>query len=360
MTEAARIMNAWREICREREIELRPPAPLLNPDPTVLIVNAGITPFKATMLAGHPMRPAAIIQPCLRTFWSNPGRFAFDMLTLVGERADLDPAVSVVLAFLARLGFAAQDLICVADQDDSDVIEIANAMTGPQRVETQRGNTDTYWTRWEFGYGPALSGRGLTIVLAKADSPRVSLGNVIIVSHPASGRSYFDIGFGVERLGSVFCGGDEWAATTDGQCFADIMALGFDADQTKVIANHVLGAKRMIEAGLRPGAKGAAYLLRKLVRSAVDLVVEWSPWDVEPRATVVLLVEAARSLLPINDRSMLPVITGAIDDYLNSIDRALATARKWSSCESGDTSRSPHRFRDTLGLPRWAIARLLQ
>lgn len=360
MTQAARIMDAWREICREREIELRPPAPLLNPDPTVLIVNAGITPFKATMLAGHPIRPTAIIQPCLRTFWSNPGRFAFDMLTLVGERADLVAAASVVMAFLARLGFAVEDLICVADRDDSDVIEIANAMTGPQRVETQRGNTDTYWTRWEFGYGQALSGRGLTIVHAKADSPRVSLGNVIIVSHPASGRSYFDIGFGVERLGSVFCGGDEWAAATDGHCFAEIMALGFDADQTKVIANHILGAKRMIEAGVRPGAKGAAYLLRKLIRSAVDLVVEWSPLDVEPRAAVALLVEAARSLLPINDRSMLPIIIGAIDDYLNSIDRALSKARKWWSYESAEMNRSSRRFRDTLGLPPWAIARLLQ
>jgi hypothetical protein len=265
-----------------------------------------------------------------------------------------------VKAFLARLGFAAEDLLCVADQDDCDLIEIANAMTGPRRVETQRGNTDAYWTRWEFGYGQALSGRGLTIVHAKADSARVSLGNVIILSHPTSGRSYFDIGFGVERLGSVFCGGDEWAATTEGHCFADIIALGFDADQTRVIANHILGAKRMIEAGVRPGAKGAAYLLRKLVRSAVDLVVEWSPSDVEPRATVVRLAEAARALLRTADGSVLPTIIGAIDDHLNSIERAISMARKWSSGESAELQRSSHRLRDTLGLPRWAIERLLQ
>lgn len=359
MTQADRIIANWRQLCREYHIPLRPPAPLLNPDSTVLLVNAGITPFKPAMLAGEPMDSTAIVQPCLRTYWKGSGRFAFDMLTIVGARPDLDRAARLAMELLTGIGFAMEDITSVADENDPDVISVAEAMTGRGRVKKQRGNNGTYWTRWEFGHGEALSGRGLTLVHTGDSARHISLGNVIIVSHLPSGRSYFDIGFGVERLGSVFFGGDEWAPTAEYRRFPEVMALGFSTDQVRAIANHIVAARRMINAGAAPGPKGAAYLLRKLIRSAVDMVIEAAPVDTVPEDVVLPLMEAARLLLTPEDERALQTVIGAINDYLLAVGHGLAATLKRLQRE-GANAISSSKLRDTFGLPYWAIFRLLQ
>lgn len=359
MTQTDRIIAKWRQLCRDHAIPLRPPAPLLNPDPTVLLVNAGITPFKLAMLAGEPMDVTAIVQPCLRTYWKGSGRFAFDMLTIVGARPDLDRAARLAVELLSGIGFAMEDIASVADEDDPDVIAVAEAMTGRDRVKKQRGNNDAYWTRWQFGHGEALSGRGLTLVHTGDSARKISLGNVIIVSHLPSGRSYFDIGFGVERLGSVFFGGDEWAPTAEYQRFPEVMAIGFSADKVKAIANYIVAARRMIDAGAVPGPKGAAYLLRRLVRSAVDMVIEAMPAEVVPEDAVLPLMEAARLLLTPADECTLQAIIGEINGYLLAIDHGLAAAQKRLQ-RRGVNAITSSKLRDTLGLPHWTISRLLQ
>lgn len=357
MTVYAGIIAGWRRACAKHGVRVRPPAPILNPDPTLLVVNAGITPFKPMMLAGEPLDPVAIVQPCLRTHWSGSGRFAFEMLTLFGEQRDVALGVGLTMDFLADIGAEGSSLSVVADDAVPEVFSLACSMVGPDRVTRQSGNTDDYWTQWEFGHGDLLSGRGLTLVYTDEAGRRASLGNVILVHHKTSGRVYFDIGFGVERLGSVVGEGDEW----DGEAnyVANVEAMGFGTDEAREIVNHLIAARRLIEAGALPGSRGAGYLLRKLVRRAVDIAVEAAPQTRRPEDAASSLLEARWFFAPdAPDHRVSSLIADISGAYLSSVARAMRAVKK--DIRNGADEAVMSRLHDTYGLPRWAVARLLR
>lgn len=353
MTGVDSVVQAWKACCGRLAVPLVPAAPLLRPDPTVLLVNAGITPFKPAMLAGARLAPAAVIQPCLRTYWSAPGRFAFDMLTMVGMDEDAALAARLTVALVERLGVERRRLQCVVDTRDADLAAFAARMCPPEAIEFQDGNDDRYWTRWHFGEGDALVGRGLTLIHAEGRL-RLSLGNLILVDHPASGRRYVDLGFGVERLASIRHAGDEWAPTAAAAGIARLVAGGMASERARDLANRASAMARMIDAGATPDAHGAGYLLRKLVRGTVDAAVTAAPRHL-PHADAVAQLLADLPIF-IHDPQAMSVVAIEAGRYLEQVERGWrALVRRARRTGMPPAQLDPA---GTYGLPLWAGERL--
>ena len=348
------VVQAWEESCRALGVPLVPAAPLLRPDPSVLLVNAGVTPFKPAMLRGERLQPTAVVQPCVRTYWGAPGRFAFDMLTMVGMAEDAEIAARLAASLAERLDLARCRLGCVLDERDADVAAHAQILCERDRIEVQEGNNDRYWTRWHFGEGDALVGRGLTLIHV-GDDTRLSLGNLIVVDHRDSGQSYVDLGFGVERLASIPHAGDEWAPTPAAAAIARLVARGVRRNYACDLANRAAAAERMIGAGALPDARGAGYLLRKLIRGTVDASVTATAGDAAPELAVERLL-ADLSVLLDDNISVCAIFGAEAANYLEQVARGqLALLRRHRRTGASLASLDPA---GTYGLPTWASARL--
>jgi len=347
------VQHCWNQALEECSIPEVAPAPLLNPDASVLIVNAGITVFKQVMLSGANLPTTAITQPCIRTHWNSDGLFMFSMLTAVGSVDQMDVGMKLVTRFLAALSLHIDHYICVVDDRDEDVTTRARELGTSVEIEFQHGNTDAYWTRWQFGSGAELEGRGLTLVALDRNGQRYSLGNIIIVHHEPSRRDYFDIGFGLERIVSLFHNGDYWAGSHWKASIDAVTALGYSDAQTRRIANHLIAIHKLIAEGADPAPKGAGYLTRKLIRQAVDLVMAQDASNTSPDATINRLMKASAIFNAAAGLDAHETVVNHVQAYISGIDRTLQMAAK-AARKQGIAVRDLD-LSGTYGIPSWAL-----
>ena len=351
------VQQCWKRALSQSGIPEAAPAPLLKPDESVLVVNAGITPYKSTMLSGADLPPTATTQPCIRTHWKSGGLFLFSMLTAVGSRDRLDHGLALTRYFLNALPIDCDRYVCVVDERDYDVASCASALGDGMAVEYQSGSTDAYWTRWRFGHGERLVGRGLTIVARDREDCRYSLGNLIVVRHAVSNSDYFDIGFGLERIVSLFHGGDYWGGSIWKVPLERIATLGFDDAQARQVANRLVAVHRLIAEGAYPTAKGAGYLTRKLTRQAVDLVMDKVPADPQAAPPIERLLQASAILDAAAGLDAHEAVVDHVRDYLAGIEKAIGMVAKVSRRRGVDMADLD--LSGTYGIPPWARCRIL-
>ena len=279
------IANRCEEFWRKENAIVRHSFPLVHEDPTVLFVNAGITPFKSFMLEGSEVPTTSVVQHCLRTYWNEGTRFHFRMLTVVGMARNLMRITSATFRMLADVGYASTQLYAVVDPRDSDLVRALDGHLPTHHIHLQEGNTEAYWTRWTLGHGLPLVGRGLTIATRRPTKDRtghsctpvsecgdyLSLGNIILIKLAGSSSEYVDVGIGVERLGE----GIGMAESDTNQAIAML---------SHTSASKLAEAKRkqliylcdavftLIDEGVKPSAKKHGYILRKLLRSIFVLL----------------------------------------------------------------------------------------
>jgi len=344
-----RVWNQSRESCGIKEA---PAAPLLNPDKSVLVVNAGITVFKAAMLSGLDIEATSITQPCIRTHWGSDGLFLFTMLTAIGSISELGKGLDLVRGFLKALPFDQESYFCAVDRRDDDVVAIAREFSDDRNIRFQRGNTPAYWTRWQFGSGEDLVGRGLTIIAQDNDGQRHSLGNIILVEHNPSGCQYFDIGFGLERIVSIFHNGDFWTASRWNKSIYAICDLGFSESDARQIANHLVAIHKLIAEGAAPGPKGAGYLTRKLIRQAVDqTILQVSP-AAQPDDAGTILLAASAILIDAKNNEVHSIIVAHVQSYISGVSKAIRRAER-AARKSGVAIHELD-LSGTFGIPTWA------
>jgi alanyl-tRNA synthetase len=345
-----------------------PSFPLLHDDGSVYFVNAGITPFKAHMLSGGPLPLTAVLQRCLRTRWDSAGGFRFEMMTVVGM-AEALPTVSALLFRLLEeeLGLDRERLHCVLDLTETRLRGLTGPLP-PARLHHQSGNNEALWTRWEFGYGDRLAGPGLTLVwdlgaeracgesceASCACGRHLPLGNIVVVENPGAQRAYFDVGFGVERLASIFHGGLTGAFDPLRSALAASAVLPLPEREAARLADCHAAVCLLVEEGLRPEGKGAGYVLRKLVRTMYDCVSGQAPGDaVAALAGLVseLLLAAEPPLADSLRSAVSAMIEAEAHSYAESIARAVPRARQLLSRSKLSEGDLRLRLRDTYGLP---------
>ena len=364
---------------QNRGFRTLPSFPLVTDDPSVLFINAGITPFKPTMLEGKFLPTTAIVQRCLRTRWNTSGLFRFEMLAILGMASRLHEATAHFWDFLTEeIGLSLSNLHCVANEQDTDLLNLISPYLPDQKIHYLNANNHKYWVRWEFGYGEILTGRGLTLVWEFTSCSTccttccihcecnrfLPLGNIVDVLHAPTGYRYFDIGFGVERLTSLFHNGDVYFIDTFQVPINKFCDLGIDMEIAKSLTNLYSSIILLIDEGVLPSNKKSGYILRKMIRCIVELLY------VDPYEIVIESVkQATKCYLSLTDSrrdSSAEVFLSVIIDecvlYIKNIDRQTQMAKKFLRRKDKvlEVEDLYAQLKNTFGLPRIVINSLLQ
>jgi alanyl-tRNA synthetase len=314
--ESAEIRRRWLEFFGSRDHEVVPSASLIADDPTLLLVNAGMVPFKPYFLGEVPPPwPRAVsVQKCVRTldidevgkttrhasFFQMCGNFSFGDYFKSG-------AISLAWELLTSgtdhggYGFDPDRLWVTVFTDDDESADIWHREIGlPTERIQRRGLKDNYWhmgvagpggpcSEIYYDRGPAHGRDGGPIVdeerflevwnlvfmqdvlgqvRAKEDFDRVG-------ELPAKN---IDTGMGLERLAAILQGVDNIYEIDTTRLILDraceLTGRRYHADpvddvRLRVVADHARTAVMLIGDGVTPANEGRGYVLRRILRRVV-------------------------------------------------------------------------------------------
>jgi alanyl-tRNA synthetase len=293
-----------------------PSASLIADDPTLLLVNAGMVPFKPYFLgqAPPPYPRAASVQKVVRTvdidivgtttrhlsFFQMNGNFSFGDYFKEGA-IPLAWELLTTSVDAGGYGFAPDRLWATVYQDDDEAFDIWTRVVGlpPERVQ-RRGLEDNYWhmgvpgpggpcSEIYFDRGPGHGRDGGPI----ADEERyLEVWNLVFMQDDlAEVRSKvdFDIagglpaknidtGMGLDRMALLLQGVDNVFETDLLRPLidhaSDITGARYGADEKsdvrlRVVADHTRTTTMLIADGVVPGNEGRGYVLRRMLRRVV-------------------------------------------------------------------------------------------
>ncbi|MFD0001794.1 LD-carboxypeptidase [Streptomyces sp. NPDC127178] len=271
----------------ERGYRLTPAVPLTEADATVAFVNATVTPFKATLAENRPIGRICHYQPCFRAHGEHPWLFAFGMTGLLADIDSDDDLRRVAddshVATLAALpDHRADRLHILLDARDSDLV-------GPVAEAAQRHGGKLHVldapdvsTRWEYGEGYALRGRGITYYYRRPDVGCATecrpdcrcarwqpLSNLIVVQ--AGERRYAEVGFGVEITAAIPFGPNAYALPELADRVEAAEQAGLSPAQAADAVNLFRALALLIEDGAKPAGKGPGSVLRKFCLRLLEL-----------------------------------------------------------------------------------------
>ncbi|MCU1692956.1 MAG: alanyl-tRNA synthetase [Frankiales bacterium] len=292
-----------------------PSASLIADDPTLLLVNAGMVPFKPYFLGEQPApyRRATSVQKCVRTldidevgkttrhgsFFQMAGNFSFGDYFKQGA---IELAWDLILKSTADGGFGMPEdkLWVTVYEDDDEAVRLWLSM-GVTRDRIQRlGKADNYWNMGvpgpggpcseifydrgpQYGAegGPAVDGERYmefwNLVFMQYQLSEVRSKVDFDVAGPLPTQN-IDTGMGLERVATLLQGVDNlYEIDTSRQILDRAAALTgttYGADGTndvrlRVVTDHVRTALMLIGDGVTPGNEGRGYVLRRIVRRAV-------------------------------------------------------------------------------------------
>ena len=292
-----------------------PSASLIADDPTLLLVNAGMVPFKPYLLGEQtPPYPRAVsVQKCVRTvdiedvgkysrygsFFQMCGNFSF------GDYFKED-AIRNAWALLTSAppdggyGFEAERLWTTVYLDDDEAYDVWTKQIGVPADRVQRlGKEDNYW---DMGVpGPCGPDSEIFIDRGAQYGPDggpavggdryVELWNLVFMQYErgaGAGKDYpilrdlpaknIDTGMGLERVATQLQGVeslyeiDEVAPvlTRAAELSGKRYGAGHDDDvRLRVVADHVRTCLMLIADGVTPSNEGRGYVLRRILRRAV-------------------------------------------------------------------------------------------
>ncbi|MEV4943801.1 alanine--tRNA ligase [Streptomyces zaomyceticus] len=314
--ESAEIRRRWLSFFEERGHTVVPSASLIADDPTLLLVPAGMVPFKPYFLGEvkPPFTRASSVQKCVRTpdieevgkttrhgtFFQMCGNFSFGDYFKEG-------AIKLAWELLTTAvehggyGLEPEKLWITVYQEDDEAEQIWRDVVGVPAERIQRlGKKDNYWSMGvpgpcgpcsEINYdrGPEFGVEGGPAV---NDERYVEIWNLVFMQYErgeGSGKDDFpilgelpskniDTGLGLERLAMILQGVQNMYETDTLQVVIDKateltgVAYGkaHDSDVSlRVVADHMRTSVMLIGDGVTPGNEGRGYVLRRIMRRAV-------------------------------------------------------------------------------------------
>jgi alanyl-tRNA synthetase len=314
--ESAEIARRFLEYFSQRGHTVVPSASLVAEDPTLLLVNAGMVPFKPYFLGQRKpsYRRATSMQKCLRTpdidevgkttrhatFFNMLGNFSF------GDYFK-EQAIPLAWELLTRaesdggFGFPESRLWATVYTDDQEAYSIWRDQVGvsPDRIQ-RRGLADNYWhmgvpgpggpcSEIYYDRGPEYGREGGP----EADEDRyLEVWNLVFMQYQLSAvRSKVDFdtqgplpsrnidtGMGLERMAIVLQGVDNiYEVDTTWKVLdkaADLTGQKYGQDPRtdvalRVVGDHVNAAVMLVADGVIPSNEGRGYVLRRIVRRSV-------------------------------------------------------------------------------------------
>jgi alanyl-tRNA synthetase len=314
--ESAEIARRFLAYFADRGHTVVPSASLIADDPTLLLVNAGMQPFKPYFLgqATPPFKRAASCQKCVRTpdieevgkttrhatFFQMLGNFSFG--DYFKEQAI--PFAWELLTTAERdggFGFPEDRLWATVYTDDDEAFRIWRDEVGvPESRIQRRGMADNYWSMGvpgpcgpcsEIYYdrGPDYGREGGPV----ADEDRyLEVWNLVFMQFlrgegpgkegwPILGelpRKNIDTGMGLERMAAILQGVDNiyevdtlWKVLDRA---AELTEQKYGREHRtdvalRVVADHVRTAVMLVADGVLPSNEGRGYVLRRILRRSV-------------------------------------------------------------------------------------------
>ena len=293
-----------------------PSASLIADDPNLLLVNAGMVPFKPYFLGEvtPPFARATSVQKCVRTldidevgkttrhasFFQMCGNFSFGDYFKEG-------AISLAWELLTKpvadggFGFPESKLWVTVYHDDDEAVDIWHKVVGvPTDRIQRRGMADNFWSMGVpgpcgpcseiyFDRGPQYGKEGGPV----ADEDRyLEVWNLVFMQnirgagpgkegYPILGElpaKNIDTGLGLERTAALLQGVDNiYEIDTTMQILSKASELtgasygeGKKSDVAlRVIADHARTSMMLIGDGVIPGNEGRGYVLRRMMRRTI-------------------------------------------------------------------------------------------
>jgi len=322
-----------------------PSASLIADDPTLLLIPAGMVPFKPYFLGDQrpPYPRAASVQKCVRTpdieevgrttrhatFFQMAGNFSF------GDYFK-ETAIPLAWELLTRptsdggYGFAEDRLWVTVFTDDDEAAEIWHTKVGvPLERIQRRGLKDNYWhmgvpgpggpcSEIYFDRGPEYGREGGPVV----DEERyLEVWNLVFMQEQLSAvrsKEDFDVqgelpaknidtGMGLERMAAILQRVDniyeidttQHILTRATQLTGHLYHADHKSDVAlRVVADHTRCAVMLIADGVTPGNEGRGYVLRRIMRRVIRNMRILGAQDSVMREMVDATIEAMAAQYP--------------------------------------------------------------
>ncbi|MEU5611417.1 alanine--tRNA ligase [Streptomyces sparsogenes] len=314
--ESAEIRRRWLRFFEERGHTVVPSASLIADDPTLLLVNAGMVPFKPYFLGEvqPPYKRAVSVQKCVRTpdieevgkttrhgtFFQMCGNFSFGEYFKEGA---IKFAWELLTTSVEEGGYGLEPekLWITVYKEDDEAERIWRDVVGVPAERIQRlGMGPNFWSMGvpgpcgpcsEINYdrGPEFGVEGGPAV---NDERYVEIWNLVFMQYergPGEGKEDFpilgelpskniDTGLGLERLAMILQGVQNMYETDTLRVVIDKateltgVAYGahHDSDVSlRVVADHMRTSAMLIGDGVTPGNEGRGYVLRRIMRRAI-------------------------------------------------------------------------------------------
>ncbi len=409
--ESAEIRSRWLRFFEtdNRQVLLHtvvPSASLIADDPNLLLVNAGMVPFKPYFLGEvtPPYKRATSVQKCVRTldidevgkttrhasFFQMCGNFSFGDYFKEG-------AIALAWELLTRpitdggYGLPEEKLWVTVYLDDDEAADIWHKKIGIPRERIQRRDmADNFWSMGvpgpcgpcsEIYYdrGPAYGVEGGPI----ADENRyLEVWNLVFMqnergagggkdSYPILGElpaKSIDTGLGLERTAAILQGVENiYEIDTTVQILnraTQLTGVKYGSSEKsdislRVIADHARTSAMLIGDGVTPGNEGRGYVLRRMMRRTIRNMRLLGSSDPIMSELTVAAISAMGSQYPelVSDKKrILEVSASEEESFLQTLksgtaifDIASSATKKTSGKElAGDEVFKLH---DTYGFP---------
>jgi alanyl-tRNA synthetase len=403
--QSAEIHTRFLQHFADRGHTVVPSASLISDDPTLLLVNAGMVPFKPYFLGElpAPWPRATSVQKCVRTldieevgkttrhgsFFQMAGNFSFGDYFKAGA---IPLAWELLTKSVADGGYGLPEdkLWVTVFQDDDEAVELWKRLVGFPEERIQRlGMADNYWhmgvagpcgpdSEIFFDRGPAYGVEG-----GPAVNPDryMEVWNLVFMqyergpggdkeSFPILGplpRPSIDTGMGIERMATVLQGVDNLYEIDTSRRILDtgaaLTGVSYGADPTndvrlRVIADHARTGAMLIGDGVTPGNEGRGYVLRRILRRTTRAMRLMGALDPSMRSLIDAAIDAMGPQYPnlVADADRIRAVAVAEEgSFLETIskgatifDQAVPAARASGGVLSGSAAFSLH---DTYGFP---------
>jgi alanyl-tRNA synthetase len=315
--ESAEIVRRFLTFFEQRGHIIVPSASLVADDPTLLLVNAGMQPFKPYFLGQQtpPFRRATSCQKCVRTpdieevgkttrhgtFFQMLGNFSF------GDYFK-EQAIPFAWELLTRpesdggFGFPESRMWVTVLHDDDEAAKLWHDVVGvPDDRIQRRGLADNYWNMGVPGPGGPCSeiyyDRGPEFGREggpEADEDRyLEVWNLVFMQYQLAAvrsKTDFDVagdlparnidtGMGMERMAALLQGVDNiyeidtmWRVL---ERAAELTEQRYGTDERsdvalRVVTDHVRTAVMLVADGVIPSNEGRGYVLRRILRRSVQ------------------------------------------------------------------------------------------
>ena len=304
--DATSIRQTFLEFFAERGHTVRPSASVIPTDPTLLLVNAGMVPFKPYFLGEEeaPYRRAVSVQKSIRTididiigttarhmsFFEMMGNFSF------GDYFKPDAMKWAYKLLTDGYGLDPERLWFTAYEHDDEAADLWRDHVGVPADRIQRGGKDNFWQMGvpgpcgpcaEIFYdrGPELGPDGGPI--GGGEERFVEIWNLVFMQNIQDEPYHvvgdlptknIDTGMGLERLAMILQGEasgfdvDTMRPVREAAERYTGITYGSDAMadvSLRILADHGRTMSVMIGDGVVPSNDGRGYVLRRIIRRAV-------------------------------------------------------------------------------------------